>query len=220
MNFMLVGAGGAGGKGGTSDESGAVGGSGGGGGTGGVVLINNYYSAVSPTMHNVYLYPIGSSYNSEMILDVGAGDHTFYAYRGGGGGNGSPVGYQGNPFESGYGTDYNGDSANGGSGGTGLVVNPPQNSLPIYCPIIRGGAGGNGAVPSNSTKTGPGASYNGSVIPTGSDQIGNDPTAYVPVTFADGLTTAALLYGGKGGVYGGYNGANSNSSFLMIYFCH
>ena len=93
--------------------------------------------------------------------------------------------------------------------------------MPSYCGIVRGGAGGNGGLPTNNTKTGPGDSYNNAVIPTGSDQLGNAPVAYVPVTFADGLISN-IVYGGAGGAFTATGapqpGQAGPPSMFMLYF--
>jgi len=205
INFMLTGSGGSGGAGGAGTSNGG-GGGGGGGGTGGVVLINNYYSEVSPTLHAVNLYPLGS-YNSVMYLDIGVNNKTvFYAYTGLNGGNGDST-----------------DSANGGNAGDGgTFTSPASNLLPSYCSLVRGGAGGNKGVPKKDNSNKPGASYNGALIPSGSGQEGSDSPAYIPLIFADGLS--GNITAGTGGTPGpqvntpGSNGASAPPSMFMLYF--
>jgi hypothetical protein len=203
ISYMFTGSGG---KGGAGSGCG-----GGGGGTGGVALINNYLSGVNNTFHAVNLYPLGSS-NSVMYLDVNVNlNNYFYANTGGAGGNASTSA-----------------SANGGNGGTSEgFAKVSSNSLPIYNAMLLGGAGGNKGQPNGSGNDNhPGTSYNGFVNPPGSSLGGNDPPAYVPVTFADGLSVN-LLYGGKGGLLGpsttpgvgGTAGQSGAPSMLMLYFC-
>ena len=228
ISFMLSGPGGAAGLyGSTCQQDGNIpGGNGGGGGSGAVSLINNYYSGVNSTSHSVNLAPIPSNSNglaSELHLDTNNANLVFYAYSGSNGGDGKEAGSQENILEPNYGSCYNGDAGDGGSGGSGSALSKPnQNFLPSYCGIVRGGAGGNGGLPTNNTKTGPGDSYNNAVIPTGSDQLGNAPVAYVPVTFADGLSIDTTIVTGG---YGGYStkdpasGTSGPGSMFMLYFC-
>jgi len=191
INFMLVGSGGSGGL-------GSAGGAGGGGGGGGVVLINNYYSGVSPTTHSVNLYPVGSTSNSVLTLDTKASNTAFYAYTGAAGGNATST-----------------QSGTGGHGGTGLLVYPAINGgLISYCPIIRGGAGGNAGAPVSLIAPLVGASYNYAVAGGG---LGVGFPAYVPVTFADGLT-ANIVAGGAGGVSTQSAGMPGPPSMFMLYF--
>ena len=232
INFMLIGPGGAGGGWGAGDsEEKVYGGNGGGGGTGTVSLVSQYFSGVTSSTHSVTLYPIGS-YSSVMTLDK----LTFYGYNGANGGTGTKYVKTNNDDESEQSTSYsNGDSGDGGAGGGGgsgaALTKPNKNFLPSYCGTIRGGAGGNGGVkPSGSATPNAGASFNGAVVPVnsnGKSSTGTDPVAYVPVTFADGLTNNNLLYAGVGGVTGGnttnpYDGAPgsaANVSMFMLYFC-
>ena len=210
INFMLIGPGGLGGLG-----SGC---GGGGGGTGEVLLVNNYLSGVNSTSHYVNLYPLAQennvdSYNCSMYLDAGVNlNNVFYANNGGAGGNASTS-------RSGY----------GGNGGSGLnFPYPSDNALPIYNPIVIGGAGGNRGTPNGSDDPcKPGVSYAGAVIPTGSNQTYTSPPAYIPVTFADGLTNPSLFTAGVGGTpgpsstpgVGGTAGKPGPPSMFMLYFC-
>jgi hypothetical protein len=228
LNFMVTGSGGAGGAGGTGRDIADsyydydTGGGGGGGGSGSVTLVNYYYSGINPTSHEIKLYPIGS-YNSVMYLDNNG--IPFYAYTGSPGGHGAN--YKSSTNWLNVTTYDNGDSANGGDGAKppGPLTTPNQHSLPSYCGTIRGGAGGNGGEKNNgSNDPKPGANYNYAV----GGGLTNDNNAYVPVTFADGLS-ANICYGGNGGYGGetGYNRANpvgqsgtsGPSSMFMLYFC-
>ena len=223
LNFMLTGPGGAGGGGG-EDYNGASGGNGGGGGSGSTSLVSQYFSGVTSSTYTVNLYPIGNP-SSVMTLD----NVPFYAYSGSTGGPGSAYHTERTYTISGYVTTYsNGDSGDGGAGGKppGPLSKPNQNFLPSYCGTMRGGAGGNGGEPTNNTKIGPGANYNGAVYPGNSDgtsSTGTTDIAYATATFADGLT-GTIVSGGAGGLTsdpkpGGGAGGAGSSSFFMLYFC-
>jgi hypothetical protein len=241
LNFLLSGAGGLGGAYGTGgaggcdgfEESdgnsgaGTVGGNGGGGGSGVVLLANNYYSGVSSTVHNVKTYPLGSGeskISSVMYLDNSA--TYFYAGSGLNGISGTQIGYNLEP-EATKGSFYNGTSGSGGDGGgyRGDFVTPQVNGFPSYCSLIRGGAGGNKGFPTNTEIIFPGKSYNIYTIPPGSDQIGDALPAYVPVTFADGLS-ANINYAGIGGnaaengIYNGNGvaGTSGSNAFFVLSF--
>jgi hypothetical protein len=189
ISFMFTASGGKAGVNGAYYKS-NMGGGGGGGGSGAVALVNNYLSGVNSTWHNIKLYPL-ASYNSVLYLDTGVNNKTvFYAYTGQNGGNGENAG-----------SGSAGQSANGGNGGDGgSFTYPVVNGFPSYCCLVRGGAGGNagkGAIENPNTA---GQSFNPNTVvnPPGSGLEGTDPSAYVPLTFIDGLT-GNIGYGGFGG---------------------
>jgi hypothetical protein len=207
ISFVLTGSGGRGGPAGANyGTSQYKGGNGGGGGGGSVSLINNYYSGVNSTWHEIKLYPI-ASYASVMYLDDNG--IAFYASTGGSGGGGA----NGSNKSS-------GDSANGANGGNPSALKAaPTNSLPSYSGIIRGGAGGNAGArqPTNDNNNQAGASYYGATPA----MIGASPTAYVPVTFADGLISN-IVNGGAGGAFTATGdpqpGQSGPPSMFMLYF--